>query len=419
MSPDVRSFLRRRIAERAGDLVELTAALVRTPSPNPPGDTTEVASLAADWLASIEGAVVSRHTAEAPIVNVVARLGGGRPGRRLAFNGHLDTYPVGSAEGWDADPYSGLVENGRLYGRGVSDMKAGIASSMIALAALAECRGEWGGEAVLTLAGDEETMGVRGTQYLLDTVPEARGDAMISGDAGSPRVLRFGEKGMLWLDVSARGRAAHGAHVHLGRNAIEMLMEALARLAKLGAIEIDAPAETAAAVAAAAPVSESVSGAGESEILGRVTVNIGTVSGGRAHNLVADRADARLDIRIPPGLTVAALEQRVAAALAPLDGVAFTVLRRYEPTVTDPDHEIVRICVDNAAGVLGEPAVANMRIGASDARLYRLAGVPSVVCGLTPHNMGGANEYVLTDEVAAVAVIHALSAFDFLSRDTG
>ena len=78
---------------------------------------------------------------------------------------------------------------------------------------------------MLTLAGDEERMGELGTQYLLDTVPEARGDAMICADIGSPTVPRIGEKGMIWLDVFADGRPAHGAHVHRGRSAIDLLQK--------------------------------------------------------------------------------------------------------------------------------------------------------------------------------------------------
>src|SRR5699024_1035772 len=120
--------------------------------------------------------------------------------------------------------------DGKLYGRGVSDMKGGLACAIYAMKVLSQHRDSWSGELVLTFAGDEEVMGVRGTQYLLDNVPHAAGDAMICGDAGSPRVLRFGEKGLLWLDLEAFGKASHGAHVHLGENAIELLTGAMTQL---------------------------------------------------------------------------------------------------------------------------------------------------------------------------------------------
>jgi hypothetical protein len=89
----------------------------------------------------------------------------------LAYNGHLDTYPVNEALPWTVPPLSGLLRDGQLYGRGVADMKGGIAASMLAFALLAEYRDTWRGEALLTLAGDEESMGPLGTKWLLDNVP--------------------------------------------------------------------------------------------------------------------------------------------------------------------------------------------------------------------------------------------------------
>ncbi len=115
---------------------------------------------------------------------------------------------------------------------------------------------------MLTLAGDEENMGSLGTGYLLETVPEARGDANICGDVGSPMVVRFGEKGLLWLEVEAKGAAAHGAHVHKGINAIDRLRTALDRVKDLERLPIAMPAAVKDAIAAAAPISEPLSGAG-------------------------------------------------------------------------------------------------------------------------------------------------------------
>src|ERR1700677_906789 len=97
------------------------------------------------------------------------------------MSGHLDTYPVNEALPWTVDPFAGELREGRLYGRGAADMKGGIAASMSALALLAEHRTMWRGEAVLALAGDEESMGERGTQWLIDNVPQVACDAVIIG----------------------------------------------------------------------------------------------------------------------------------------------------------------------------------------------------------------------------------------------
>jgi acetylornithine deacetylase/succinyl-diaminopimelate desuccinylase-like protein len=397
------------------ELVETTRALLRIPSPNPPGDTRALAEHLLAQLRGIPGAEVVESLGEPPYVNVAARIAGRAPGRRLVLNGHLDTFPVGEHLPWTKPPLDGAVEDDRVYGRGVCDMKGGMACALLAFRLLAERRQAWPGELVVTFAADEESMGDKGTKHMLDTIPWATGDAMLCGDAGSPRVVRFGEKGLFWVELRAAGRPAHGAHVHLGTNAIDRLRAALDALKSLEALPVEAPPSVRRAIATSKPVSEAISGAGEAETLGRVTVNIGTIQGGVSPNLVPASAQAAADIRLPVGIAIATVERRLAELLADIPGVEMSVLRRFEPNFTDPDHEIVRLVADNAAAVLGARPAVNMRVGASDARWYRLAGVPTVVYGLTPHNMGGADEWISIDELHAVAKVHTLTAFDFLT----
>ncbi|WP_454727467.1 MULTISPECIES: M20/M25/M40 family metallo-hydrolase [Cupriavidus] len=404
------------VAARRDLLVEMTRKLVAAASPNPPGDVSAAADAAFALLDAIPGVAISRHETAPGIVNLVARVDSGRPGRRLVFNGHLDTFPIGEDLGWTVPPLGGVVRDGRLYGRGVSDMKAGIAASIAAVTVLAERRDDWCGEAVVTLAGDEESMGVLGTQWLLDNVPEGRGDAMVSGDVGSPLVVRFGEKGLFWIEISATGAPAHGAHVHKGVNAIDRLRAALDAVKRLESLAVDAPAEIGAAIALAAPVSEPMSGAGESAVLQRVTVNIGTIDGGVSPNLVPTLARAQGDIRLPVGVGTRQVIDCLDAWLGPMEGVSWKVVQRYEPSFTPPGHELVRRALSASARVTGGAPVANMRVGASDARLYRAAGVPTVVLGCTPHGMGGPDEHVYIDELVSVAQIHTLIAFGYLGQ---
>jgi acetylornithine deacetylase/succinyl-diaminopimelate desuccinylase-like protein len=406
-------------AARQDQIVAIARRLIAVPSPNPPGDTSAVAAVAAGILRdAVPGVELSLHEASPQVTNLIARVHGSGPGRRIVLNGHLDTYPVNEALPWTLDPLGGAVRDGRLYGRGAADMKGGIAASIAALATLAEHRGLWRGEAVLTLAGDEETMGALGTKWLMDHVPHATGDAAIIGDAGSPRVLRFGEKGFLWLELNAVGTAAHGAHVHLGINAYDRLRRAMDALERLRDLPVAAPEAVTRAIAAARAVSESLSGAGEARVLGSVTVNIGRVEAGTSMNLIPAAARAAVDVRLPVGVSAATAEAALTAALQGIDGIAWRVLRRFEPSFTDPDAEIVRRVRAAARHVLGEPPVLNMRVGGSDSRWFRMAGVPTVVYGPTPFNMGGADEYALVAELVAVAQVHALSALDFLAAPT-
>jgi succinyl-diaminopimelate desuccinylase len=417
MKPDAaRSAFETAVRGSREALIALCGDLVRIDSQNPPGDTGPLAIAIERLLTENPGIETRQVTARPPAVNLVARIAGHAPGRRLILNGHLDTFPSGDASRWTVPPLGGTIAEGRLYGRGAADMKAGLAAAIMTARLLARHRANWSGELVLTLVGDEETGGLWGTQHLLKAVPEAVGDAMLSADAGSPQVVRIGEKGQIWLEISAVGKANHGAHVHLGVNAIERLMAALTRLTALRDMPCPIPDAVRAVMAVAAPVSEAVSGAGEAHTLSHVTVNIGRIEGGSAVNIIPDAARALCDVRIPPGLTVADIERAVARLIGALPGISHRVLSATEPTVTDPDHECVRLAVANAASVVPGGAVINMRVGFSDARFYRLHGVPSLVYGPTPHNMGGADEYVTLDDLVAVFYVHAMTAFDFLSR---
>jgi succinyl-diaminopimelate desuccinylase len=356
------------------------------------------------------------HAASDRIHNVVARLKGGRPGPRLIFNGHLDTFPLCNRNEWTASP-TGAVVGSKVYGLGISDMKGGLAASIFALQNLAIARSSWAGEVVATFAGDEETMGQLGTQFLLDTVPEARGDAVICADAGSPRVLRVGEKGLIWLRLSAKGRSSHAAHVHRGDSAIDKLIAAIAKIASLRDLTVKSPSEVLDAISKASSVSEALSGDGESDVLRSVTVTFGTVSGGRLPNLVSDSAEATADIRLPFGVTVAEVKTLIQGHVDSVDGVSVDYIQSYEPSWTSPESPIVCTVASCVQEVMGVTPVVNMRVGASDSRLYRAAGHPTVVCGLTPNNMGAANEFVEAEELMCLGQVLTLAAFDFLNRE--
>lgn len=388
--------------------------LLAISSENPPGDTRALASEIKNILsvsASIDVRLVHRKQA---VENVLAVVKGRSPGRRLVFNGHLDTFEVGDPSHWTHSPY-GERMNGRIYGRGSSDMKGGLAVQIQAMLCLAACREHWSGELVLALTGDEETAGPDGTQFLLDSCELANGDAMMCADAGSPQVLRFGEKGVLWLTVTAEGKPGHGAHAHLTVSAIDRLLAALAALSSLRDLTVRADHVVSAAIDQAAEVSEVTSGAGETDTLKSITVNTGTIEGGIATNLVAGHACATVDIRLPAGLTVAKLKARIEGLIGTLPGIRYQIDNETEATVTPPDHEIVKLTTRNCQEVLGQPVVSTMRVGSSDAALYRIKGIPSVVCGLTPYNMGAADEYVEVEELVALSKIYALTAFDYLT----
>jgi len=413
---DIREQLCKEVLDLSDEMVNDCIKMVQIPSETPPSNTGNMVNCLKNILAGIPGIDVQVFVQEEPVENIVAVIKSGKPGKSLVFNGHIDTYPVGNQASWSDSPWSGSLKNGFIYGRGSSDMKGGIACFITAARVLAKHKDLWNGDIVLTLAGDEEAMGPRGTAFLLDTVPEAAGDAMICADVGAPDSLRFGQKGLLWITVEAVGKPAHGAHLHKGESAINKLIDVINRINKeVSAIPVNAPAFVTEAIMKSSAISEAGAGPGETEILQKVTVNFGTISGGTSPNLVPEYAKAEADIRIPAGVMIEQIKEAIGNITKDYKGVSYKIDRAFEANWSDPHDEIFAIVKKNSEEVLKKEVVVTFRIGASDSRLYRLMKkVPSINCGLTPYGLGGPDEHVSIEEMKKIAQIHMLSALDFL-----
>jgi len=229
-------------------------------------------------------------------------------------------------------------------------------------------------------------------------------------------VLRFGEKGFVWIEITAEGRAAHGAHVHLGVNAIDRLREALDRVSALRRLAVAMPASVRDAIARAKAVSEPLCGAGEAEILSAITVNTGIVTGGVSPNLVPSSARAAIDLRLPVGVTSEAVLATLHQELD-LPGIKWRVLRCFEPNHTDPGDEIVTCCAAAARTSSARLRPSTCVSAASDARWFPDGRNPDGGLWATPHNMGAPDEYADIAELAIVSRVHALTAFDMLTRE--
>jgi len=417
---DAVAWADRAILDSSLELIDLAAELVRIPSENPPGDTREVCDFCEDWLRG-RGVDVRRIAADPSMPNLIAPVagggggGGGRPGRRLVLNAHIDTFPAGDARLWKHPPFGGEIEGGRLYGRGAVDMKGSVAAVLLITALAAKNPEKFTGELVLTLASDEETMGEKGSAHLLAEASEGRGDAMLSPENSGSRTLCFGQKGLFWVRVAARGRGAHGAFVHRGKSAVDALLVVLTEVRKrLGMIGPVLPLELEHYFEAAREDPRNLWVEEDREILRAVTANVGRISGGDKVNLVAEACAAELDIRVPPGLPTDRVRNILDEVLAAHPDVEWEELRAFDSTVSEPDSPLFRVLRDEIERVMGEEPVMALRIGATDARLFRAAGVPSATYGPTGRNIGGPNEYVDLEELTQVARVLARTSFSFL-----
>jgi succinyl-diaminopimelate desuccinylase len=372
------------------DLVAMTQAMVRFDSQTPPSNTRAIANLAASFLEHHPQIKLTFHEGEEPIMNLVAELDGGLPGPRTILSGHIDTYPIGHIVDWTSDPLGGEIKEGRIYGRGSADMKGAVAVLIAVIRDFAD-RGPFKGSLVLALAGDEERMGELGTQWLIDNAPEIHGDGVLVADVGGPSAVRIGEKGMLWIDLQAKGQQAHGAHVHAGHNALDRLVDAVTALRQIEKLR-PTPPEDAIKVNNVASTLEQADGPAARETMTRVTMNLGTLHGGLTANLVPSEATAGLDIRIPLGLTTSEVRTAVQSILEDHPDISWQVTRCYEPTWTDSSAPLTKACVLGAEKALGRISWIDSRIGGSDSRLWRRAGYPCVAIGLTPSNLGAPDE---------------------------
>lgn len=397
-------------------LISMARQFIRIPSENPPGDTTAMADAVASLL-DVPHIEIKRFEPRKGVVNLVAIVRGAEAGPRVVLNGHLDTFTAGDLSGWSTAPFGGDIREGRLYGRGAGDMKAGVAVLVTVTRELARQQSRMKGELVLTLVSDEETGGTWGTRWLLANVPESRGDYLLNADAGHPRVVRYGEKGVMWLKLTSHGKACHGAHVHLGVNAIELLTAALNDLLTLRQLPTKLPAHVLKAMQDAREVSEREGGAGEFENLRDITVNVGSFHAGQVPNIVPDYAEAMIDIRFPPGFDGEEMKRLITERLSRHPAVRWETISgsETEPALTSPDHRLVQCFLRHAREKVAPEAVANMRVGLTDARLFRHAGMPAVVYGPTAFNMGGVDEYVLIDQVEAVCQVQLAVARELLS----
>lgn len=401
--------------ERDRDLiVGFLQDFVRAPSPNPPGDTREAAGVITRFL--------DRHELPwrmvAPMAewpNIVGTFDTGRPGRHLVLNGHIDVFPVDETETWTHGPWSGALADGRIWGRGVVDMKAGTAASVMTYRYLHEARSALAGRLTLTCVSDEETFGPYGARWLVANEPEVLGDCVLNGEPSSPFTIRFGEKAPLWLRFTVRTPGAHGAYTHLSESATKTAARLIADLETLAGEEVTPPGRIGEVLAASAAAADRAMGEGAAAIVPRYTVNIGTIQGGLKVNMVPGLCSFEADIRLPVGGSKEAVMRRLAGILRDYPTATVEEINFSEPAACDPFHEMVGHIQANARAVSGIDPQPVISLGGTDARLWRQRGIPAYVYGPFPRGMGQKDENVEVAEYLHVVKVHVLSAFDYLA----
>ena len=252
--------------------ISLTRKLLEFQTVNPPG----IERACARYLGGLlDGAGYKTSYSEfaEKRTTLVARLSAGGEKVPICFTGHLDTVPLGATP-WSKKPFGGEVDGDKVYGRGASDMKSGVAAMTVMALRLAQTKNRTAGLTLVFTAGEETTC--LGAEHLarLDNVLGQAG-ALVAGEptANTPWVAH---KGCVRFEISTKGIAAHASMPERGDNAIYKAAEVVAKLRRF---QFDIP---------------------DHPILGGPTLSVGTISGGTAINLVPDEATIGVDIRILP-----------------------------------------------------------------------------------------------------------------------
>lgn len=379
-----------------GDPVALTQALVSIPSVNPSLEAGgagegEVARQASEWLR--EWGFETRITEVRPgRPNVVAVLGEGA--RTLLLNGHLDTVGV---SGMTVPPFEAVSRDGRILGRGAADMKSGLA--VVLATARAWARDTGPGRLVVALTCDEEHASA-GMRHLVEE-EGVRADAAVVTEPTSLAVMPA-HKGFAWVEVTVRGKAAHGSRPEVGVDAVR---HAAAFLQELDVLEV------------------SLRQAEPHPLLGRGSFHVGTVAGGTAWSVYPDRCSVGLERRTLPGEPLDGFLTEVEGALERarrrIPGLEASVrldLVR-PPSDVSPSHPLVQgiLGAVEAEGV--QPRVEGMTAWV-DAAYLNGAGIPAVCFG--PGSIAqahSADEWVAEEEIRMAARILTRFTREFLANE--
>jgi succinyl-diaminopimelate desuccinylase len=363
--------------------------LVRFQTVNPPGDERACAEYVAGYLEESGFSVeILSHTSER--ASVVARLKGNGQLPGLLFSGHLDVVPVG-AEKWLHEPFEGEVVEGKLWGRGASDMKGGDASILAAARAIASANIPLQGDLILAFtAGEEgEQLGASEVAKRTDIAPVQA--VVIAEPSGND--VYIAEKGAFWLEITTHGKTAHGSAPELGKNAIMMMANLLRELDQQ-----EVPFQ-------------------QHPLLGGFTRSINTITGGVKTNVVPDNCAVTIDQRTVPGQDHSEILRQVEDLINdqvrqdPDFNASVEVINDRIPISSSSDDPVVQKFYDIVAEVTGtRPEPKGVAYYTDGVALVPAFDAPLIICGPGDAKLAHQpNEFVEVDKMVQAAQIYALA----------
>ncbi len=302
--------------------------------------------------------------------NIIAQVKSGGHKSSLLFACHLDVVGPGEAK-WEKPPFGAAESDGKIYGRGSADMKGGIAAAVTAIRQIVDSNTKLQGDIVFAAAAGEETDSCGAKRFISDSgrLPEFVGVVI---PEPTDFAIVTAHRGMLWLEVTTKGKAAHGSTPQLGVNAITSMRSVLDELENY-----EIPAEP-------------------HKLLGECSMSVNTITGGKALNVVPDKCSIGIDIRTLPEQNhqdiITDLEKIFAKLKSenPQFDAEVSVVRQVQPLETDCGCDFVK---DFCSAVETNETKA---VGfTTDGPHFASLGAPVVIFGPgKPHLCHKPNEYI-------------------------
>lgn len=354
------------------DVARLCSDLVKIRSDNPPGDTREVIRYIRDYTDSlgIRTRTVRNRQGRHNLVSSKVR-------GNLLFAGHVDVVPA-LADGWEEDPWSGSIRDGKVFGRGSTDMKGGCAAILCACGEHLDAGRELPVD--LAFVCDEETSGTLGIRSLLEKKILVPCDCIIA-EPTLPFCPNIGQKGLMRLRATFTGQAGHGSLYPVA--GVSAVMEAFSFIGFLAEtherrFEPEDP-EIAEIVKDSAEILRGALSMDKADvILTHVMFNPGKIEGGEKANIVAQHCVLEVDLRLPWGLDYTAFISDLRSH-APRATIEFGNISG--PSITGPQSRIVTRILEDITRCHRQPARPIVQWAASDARYLRKAGFSVVEYG--------------------------------------
>jgi succinyl-diaminopimelate desuccinylase len=415
---ELKDRLIQEVENRKEELIELCSQLIKIPSENPPGDSTEITTFIDQYLKSV-GAETAWHESTDKMYNLVSTIGENKGGKHLIYCGHSDVVPAGDLSKWDFSPTSGEVVDGWMLGRGASDMKAGLGGLIFTFALLKKLNIDLPGQITLAIVPDEETGGEFGVPWLLEN-QIIHGDGALIAEPSSRYNPTIGQKGSYWFKLKVYGEPGHGSLSPLaGNNAITNAIDAINEIRKLWDLEINIPDEVKPLIEKSKRYMREVEKDRErfQSVLDHVTVNVGTIHGGTKSNIIPESCEVEIDCRLPFGITqddVTAFFHEKLDAL----GIQYEITRfgfRSNANYTSAEDPVCRAIVDNITYVTDHEAYGVMQWASSDARHFRTYNIPVLQYGpaYLP-SIHGYNEKVKVEDIVRCGKVYIAAVIDYL-----